>query len=98
MSGREGAPAVRRADPSEFDALADLEIAAGARFAEIGFDFDDATPVARSGRTPAVVFVAGRPAVGFAWVEELDGGAHLEELAVRPEHGRAGHGRALVEA
>jgi len=31
-------------------------------------------------------------------VEELDGGAHLEELAVRPEHGRAGLGRALVEA
>jgi GNAT superfamily N-acetyltransferase len=98
VNGQGGASAVRRPDPGEFDALADLEIAAGARFAEIGFELDDATPVARCGRTPAAVFVAGRPAVGFAWVEVLDGQAHLEELAVLPEHGRAGLGRALVEA
>jgi len=89
---------VRRADPAEFAALADIEVAAGVRFAGIGFEFADATPVARSGRTPAAVLVAGRPPVGFAWVEVLDGHAHLEELAVLPEHGRAGLGRALVEA
>jgi GNAT superfamily N-acetyltransferase len=98
MSAQRDASVVRRAEPAELDALGDVEIASGALFAEIGFEFDDPTPVARSGRTPAAVFVAGRPAVGFAWVEVLDGQAHLEELAVLPEHGRAGLGRALVEA
>ena len=98
MSGPGDGLAVRRADPSEFEGLADVEIAAGIRFAEIGFEFADPTPVARCGRTPAVVLVAGRPAVGFAWIEVLDGRAHLEELAVLPEHGRAGLGRSLVEA
>ena len=89
---------IRRADPAEFEELAELELAAGVRFADIGFAFEDSTPVARSGRTPAVVLVAGRPPVGFAWVEILDGHAHLEEIAVLPERGRAGIGRALVEA
>jgi len=89
---------VRRADPAEFEALVELEVAAGVRFAGIGFELDVGTPVARTGRRPAAVFVAGRPAVGFAWIDVLDGHAHLEELAVLPEHGRAGLGRALVEA
>ena len=100
---REAAPSgprheVRPADLTEFAALAELEVAAGARFASIGFELDVGTPVARTGRLPAAVFVAGRPPVGFAWMDVLDGQAHLEELAVLPEHGRAGLGRALVEA
>jgi GNAT superfamily N-acetyltransferase len=89
---------VRQADPAEYEALGEIEVAAGVRFAVIGFDLDAPTPVALSGRAPAAVFVAGRPPVGFAWVEMLDGHAHLEEVAVLPEHGRAGLGRALVEA
>jgi GNAT superfamily N-acetyltransferase len=94
----EPGPEIRRGDPAEYEALAAVELAAGVRFEDIGFDFENSTPVARSGRTPAVVLVAGRPAVGFAWVEVLDGHAHLEEIAVLPDHGRAGIGRALVEA
>ena len=39
----------------------------------------------------------GRPA-GFALADQLDGEAHLEELAVHPDHGRRGVGRRLVEA
>jgi len=42
---------------------------------------------------------AAEPAlVGFAHVLEVDGLAHLEQVAVPPEHGRRGHGGALVEA
>jgi 4-diphosphocytidyl-2-C-methyl-D-erythritol kinase len=37
----------------------------------------------------------GQP-VGFAFVEEFDGGLYLSELDVLPEHGRRGLGRALV--
>jgi GNAT superfamily N-acetyltransferase len=36
--------------------------------------------------------------VGFAHVLEVDGLAHLEQVAVPPKHGRRGHGGALVEA
>jgi len=36
--------------------------------------------------------------VGFALVDLLAGGPHLEEIDVHPSHGRRGVGRALVEA
>jgi GNAT superfamily N-acetyltransferase len=42
--------------------------------------------------------VAGEPPVGFAHVLELEGIAHLEQLAVRPGHQRHGTGGALVRA
>jgi GNAT superfamily N-acetyltransferase len=35
--------------------------------------------------------------VGFSVLGERDGRAYLEQLAVRPEHGRRGIGRALIE-
>lgn len=44
------------------------------------------------------IMVAGRPPVGFARLEELDGAAHLEQLSVVPEWSGQGIGRALVEA
>jgi GNAT superfamily N-acetyltransferase len=44
------------------------------------------------------VLVAGRPPVGFARLEEVDGQAHLEQLSVYPDAAGAGVGRALVEA
>jgi GNAT superfamily N-acetyltransferase len=44
------------------------------------------------------VLVAGRPPVGFARLEEVDGRAHLEQLSVHPDAAGAGVGRALVEA
>ena len=44
------------------------------------------------------VLVAGRPPVGFARLEEVDGQAHLEQLSVRPDAAGAGLGRALVQA
>jgi GNAT superfamily N-acetyltransferase len=39
-----------------------------------------------------------RDVVGFVHVLERVQIAHLEQLSVLPEHGRRGHGRALVEA
>jgi GNAT superfamily N-acetyltransferase len=40
----------------------------------------------------------GGAVVGFVDVLERDQIAHLEQLSVLPEHGRRGHGRALVES
>ena len=39
---------------------------------------------------------AGGSPVGFALLERLGDGLHLEELDVLPEHGRKGIGRALI--
>lgn len=44
------------------------------------------------------LLVAGNPCSGFARLEEVDGAAHLEQLAVLPAHSGRGIGRALVEA
>ena len=42
--------------------------------------------------------VAGRPPVGFVRLEIVDGQAHMAQLAVSPDRGRQGIGRALVVA
>ena len=44
------------------------------------------------------IMVAGRPPVAFVRLEILDGQAHLQQLAVSPDHARQGIGRALVAA
>ena len=41
---------------------------------------------------------AGRPALGFARLEIVDGSAHLEQIAVVPRAMRRGIGSALIEA
>ena len=35
--------------------------------------------------------------MGFALLDVVDGGPHLEEMAVIPEHGRRGLGERLIE-
>jgi GNAT superfamily N-acetyltransferase len=47
---------------------------------------------------PGFLLVAGEPVAGFAHVMELEGIAHLEQLAVRPTMQRQGIGTALVRA
>jgi GNAT superfamily N-acetyltransferase len=61
---------------------------------------DDASLALRAARTVLVASAGAEPvgfaAVGFAAVTELDGHAHLAELAVHPDHGRRGIGGALL--
>ena len=49
-------------------------------------------------RVPGFLLVAGDPVAGFAHVMEIEGIAHLEQLAVRPAMHRQGVGTALVRA
>ena len=44
------------------------------------------------------ILVAGKPPVGFARIEEVDGQAHLEQLSVHPSAAGAGLGRLLVQS
>jgi len=91
-------PEVRLARPDGFDALPALEQAADEIFVTVGISavFDPATPAVYA--AALAVLVVGDPPFGRARIEEVDGAAHLEQLAVHPAQGRHCVGRALVEA
>ena len=87
-------PALERAADALFEAV-------GVWLPEVtgagaGADADAAGAEAFAGA--AAVLVAGRPPVGFARIELVDGSAHLEQLSVDPSFGRRGVGTALVRA
>lgn len=97
---------VRPARGSDLAALAAIERAAGALFAEAGMQgafLAETTPAAtlRASLAGGLLWVAtdadDRP-VGFALASVLDSGPHLEELDVHPDFGRRGLGAALVAA
>lgn len=95
-----GAPAlleVRPAASSDLPGLPELETRSDVVFAVAGFGpLPPAADVATYAAS-AALFVAGRPAVGLARVEMVDGLAHLEQLSVLPSHMRRGVGTALLE-
>lgn len=98
-------PATRLARRDDLPTLQEIEVAAGALFADVGMQAvaDDEPPTLdalsgyeREGRAWVAVDDRDRP-VGYALALEVDGHAHLEQLTVHPECGRQGRGRALVE-
>ena len=89
---------IRTARPGELALLPPLEAAADTVFDALGIG-----PLPDPGSeedlaAALVVLVAGDPPQGFARVDALAGGAHLEQLSVHPDHGRRGIGRALLRA
>jgi GNAT superfamily N-acetyltransferase len=101
---------VRLARQGDVPLLPAIEVAAFALYAPyavaLGFRADE-TPhpsaldvlyAARQAGRLWVAVDANDAPVGFAFVRELDGAAHLEELDVLPAHGCRGLGSALVEA
>ncbi|SDY51149.1 Acetyltransferase (GNAT) domain-containing protein [Modestobacter sp. DSM 44400] len=89
---------VRWADADDLAQLAAVEAAADELFVPLGIT--DLPPPATAGERAAAwrVLVVGRPVVGFAVLELLDGAVHLEQLSVHPTHSRRGHGGALLDA
>ncbi|GHE14531.1 GNAT family N-acetyltransferase [Klenkia taihuensis] len=89
---------IRRAEDDDLPQLPAIEAAADELFVPLGVD-DLPPPATAAERARSWrVLVAGRPPVGFAVLEQLDGAVHLEQLSVHPGHGRRGVGGALVEA
>jgi GNAT superfamily N-acetyltransferase len=89
---------IRQARPEEYAGLRRIEFEADRLFASVGigpFTNDDAED--HFGQA-VLVLVVGDPAVGFACVELVDGIPHIWQLAVHPDHGRHGLGRALLQA
>ncbi|ALE06411.1 hypothetical protein AL755_14620 [Arthrobacter sp. ERGS1:01] len=93
---------VRPAALSEFSLLPALEAEADEVYATVEnpLPYGDFPPPATAADYAAAfhIMVAGRPPVAFVRLEIVDGRAHLEQLAVAPDHGRQGLGRALVTA
>ena len=91
------------AQRDDLPTLQDIERRAAALFRTIPVTANlpaDVTPLDRleHAQRAGLLWVAriGPVPIGFALVEPLGDGLHLEELDVLPEHGRKGVGRALV--
>jgi GNAT superfamily N-acetyltransferase len=96
-------PTVRPLEDGEEDLAALVETGSDRLFGSAGIDISllaaaDAHDVASAVERTSAVLVAGRPPVGMARLELVDGHAHLGQLSVLPEYGRLGIGAALVEA
>lgn len=93
----DSAPQIRAAARADLPLLEDVWRRAQALFRTAGYDVPD-MPFDNAGLAEAkAVFVAGRPPVGFVRVDEVDGLAHVDELAVVPKWMRQGIGSALIE-
>jgi GNAT superfamily N-acetyltransferase len=90
--------AVRVASAADLGEVPAVEDAADGLFRERGvLDLPAAAPAALRADAWRVL-VAGRPVVGFAALERVDGEVHLEQLSVHPSAMRRGVGAALLEA
>jgi len=86
---------IREATAEDLPLLAEIGERADAVFRVAGYELPDLVPAPVPG-TPTV-FVAGRPPYGFVRIVEVDGAAHVDELAVLPARMRAGLGTRLLE-
>jgi ribosomal protein S18 acetylase RimI-like enzyme len=86
--------AAGRADLALLDEIGDR---ADTVFRTAGYDLPDIPLESDDIAAAKAVFVAGRPPVGFVMIEEVDGLAHIAEIAVIPKWMRQGIGNRLLE-
>ncbi|MEP7178318.1 MAG: GNAT family N-acetyltransferase [Pseudonocardiales bacterium] len=90
--------AVRPAEADDLIMLPEIDRRAESLFRVAGYELPEITFPVDALPDALAVFVVGRPAVGFVWLSEVDGLAHVEELAVIPGRMRHGLGSALLTA
>jgi GNAT superfamily N-acetyltransferase len=89
--------AIRIAGEADLDAIEEIDERAEAIFRVAGHELPHIAFERAELAAAKAVFVFGEPPVGYAWVDEVDGLAHLHELAVIPKRMRQGVGSALLE-
>jgi GNAT superfamily N-acetyltransferase len=96
---------IRPAVSTDLPVLQDIEIAAGAPFRDIGMDavaddppftLDELTEYLRSDCVWVAVDTDDAP-VAYALAVVIDGGAHVEQVSVHPDHARQGLGAQLID-
>ncbi|MBE7163479.1 MAG: GNAT family N-acetyltransferase [Williamsia herbipolensis] len=93
----EASSTVREAVPDEFADLVEIDRRAEVVFTVAGLHLPEIElPIEALARARAV-FVVGDPVAGFAMIDEVDGLAHLSEIAVLPGSMRRGLGGALLD-
>ena len=94
----EASPLVRPAEAEDLPQLPEIDQRADLLFRVFGVDLPQ-VPVQGDALTDAkMIFVVGRPPVGYVQLDEVDGLAHVQEIAVLPSHMRRGLGIALLDA
>lgn len=91
-------PDIRPADEDDLAQLPDICSRAESLFRVSGLDLPPLPFPTDTMHDAVTVLVAGRPAVGFVRLDEIDGNAHVHRLAVVPPRMRQGLGSALLEA
>lgn len=91
-------PDVRPADVDELPLLAEIDERADSLFRVSGIDLPPIPFPIDELHDAKAVLVVGRPPVGFIRIDEVDGLAHIEALAVIPGRMRRGLGSGLLTA
>jgi GNAT superfamily N-acetyltransferase len=96
VPGPKAVDAIRPAEPDDLLLLPEIDDRADVVFRVAGYElpelpFDEGLTAAKA------IFVLGRPPVAFVCVDEIDGLAHVEEIAVLPSSMRQGIGTKLLE-
>jgi GNAT superfamily N-acetyltransferase len=92
------APDVRIAEPGDLAQLPDIDSRAESLFRVSGLNLPELPFPIDALHDSKIVYVAGRPPVAFVQLDEVDGNAHVQELAVLPAHMRQGLGSSLLDA
>jgi GNAT superfamily N-acetyltransferase len=96
---------IRPARLDDGNSLQGIELAAGARFRDVGFadvadhdptSVDELARYATAGRSWVATHTGDIP-VGYVVVDVVDGNAHIEQVSVAPSHARRGIGAALID-
>lgn len=96
---------IRSARSEDLPALQDVERAAGDLFRDLGMEAvadDEPLSVAdlaifqEDGRAWVATGQGDKP-VAYLLVQVVDGGAHIEQVSVHPDHSRQGIGRVLLD-
>ena len=88
---------VRPADDGDLALVPEIDDRADTVFRMAGYDLPDIAFDEGDLAQAKAVFVAGRPTVGYVAVNEVDGLAHVAQLAVLPGAMRQGVGTRLLD-